>query len=113
MRFADFYPFYLSQHSDRTCRRLHFVGTSLGLAALLHALATLEFRWLLAGLAVATMSERPDRPQRVTRLETDFKSADAKFPGTPLWRRTEPDNDPALSALLADDITQWVRACAG
>jgi hypothetical protein len=26
-RFADFYPFYLSQHSDRTCRRLHFAGT--------------------------------------------------------------------------------------
>jgi hypothetical protein len=35
MRFADFYPFYLSQHADRTCRRLHFAGTSLGLAALL------------------------------------------------------------------------------
>jgi hypothetical protein len=51
MRFADFYTFYLSQHSDRTCRRLHFLGTSLGLAALLHAFATLDFRWLLAGLA--------------------------------------------------------------
>jgi len=49
--FADFYPFYLSQHSDRTCRRLHFVGTSLGLLAVLHAFATLNFWWLLAGLA--------------------------------------------------------------
>jgi hypothetical protein len=49
--FADFYPFYLSQHSDRTCRRLHFVGTSLGLAALLNAFSTLNFWWLLAGLA--------------------------------------------------------------
>src|SRR5882672_10362040 len=29
--FADFYPFYLSQHADRTSRRLHFTGTSLGL----------------------------------------------------------------------------------
>ncbi len=27
--FADFYPFYLSEHSNRTCRRLHFVGTLL------------------------------------------------------------------------------------
>ncbi len=35
MRFAEFYPFYLSRHSDRTCRRLHFAGTSLGLATLL------------------------------------------------------------------------------
>jgi hypothetical protein len=48
--FSEFYPFYLSQHADRTCRRLHFVGTSLGLAALLHALATLNFWWLLAGV---------------------------------------------------------------
>jgi len=28
-RFADFYPFYLSQHANRVCRRPHFVGTSL------------------------------------------------------------------------------------
>jgi len=27
--FAEFYPFYLEQHSNRTCRRLHVVGTSL------------------------------------------------------------------------------------
>ncbi len=27
--FTEFYPFYLAQHSNRTCRRLHFVGTSL------------------------------------------------------------------------------------
>jgi hypothetical protein len=49
-RFADFYPFYLSQHADRTCRRLHFAGTTLGLVAVLHAFATLDFWWLLAGL---------------------------------------------------------------
>jgi len=49
--FADFYPFYLSQHADRTCRRLHFTGTSLGLLAVLHAFSTLNFWWLLAGLA--------------------------------------------------------------
>ena len=48
--FAEFYPFYLSEHSNRTCRRLHFVGTSLGLVMLLHALSTLDFRWVLAGL---------------------------------------------------------------
>jgi hypothetical protein len=27
--FEEFYPFYLSQHADETCRRLHFIGTSL------------------------------------------------------------------------------------
>jgi len=48
--FSAFYPYYLSEHANRTCRRLHFVGTTLGLAFLLHAFATLDFRWLLAGL---------------------------------------------------------------
>ena len=51
-RFADFYPFYLSQHVNRTCRRLHFIGTSLGLLAFLHALSTLDFWWVLAGFAI-------------------------------------------------------------
>lgn len=32
--FAEFYPYYLSEHSDRTCRRLHFIGTSLVLLML-------------------------------------------------------------------------------
>jgi hypothetical protein len=50
-RFSEFYPFYLSEHADRTSRRLHFVGTSLGLAFALHALSTLNFWWLLAALA--------------------------------------------------------------
>ncbi len=50
-RFSDFYPFYLSQHANRRCRWLHFLGTTLGLAALLHAFSTLNFWWLLAGVA--------------------------------------------------------------
>ena len=29
--FAEFYPFYLGEHANRTCRRLHFIGTTLGL----------------------------------------------------------------------------------
>ena len=27
--FAEFYPYYLSEHSNSTCRRLHFIGTTL------------------------------------------------------------------------------------
>lgn len=50
-RFADFYPFYLSEHSSRANRRLHFLGTTLGVAAIAHSFSTLDFRWLLAGLA--------------------------------------------------------------
>ena len=48
--FAAFYPFYLSEHANRTSRRLHFIGTTLGLFFVLHALSTLNFRWLLAAL---------------------------------------------------------------
>jgi hypothetical protein len=32
--FAEFYPLYLAEHSNRTCRRLHFVGSTLALACL-------------------------------------------------------------------------------
>jgi hypothetical protein len=49
--FAQFYPFYLSQHAHPVCRQLHFVGTTLGLAALLHAFSTLDFWWILVGVA--------------------------------------------------------------
>jgi len=48
--FTDFYPFYLAEHSNRTCRRLHFVGTSIGLACFAFALGTQNPWWLLAGL---------------------------------------------------------------
>ena len=35
--FAEFYPFYLGEHSNRICRRLHFVGSSLALICLASA----------------------------------------------------------------------------
>jgi len=46
--FAAFYPFYLDEHSNRTCRRLHFVGTSLALAMIISA-ALLANAWFLPG----------------------------------------------------------------
>ena len=48
--FAEFYPFYLGEHSNRTCRRLHFVGSSLSLACLLLVFTTGNFYYLLLGL---------------------------------------------------------------
>jgi hypothetical protein len=48
--FAEFYPFYLTEHRDRTCRRLHFVGSSLGLICLGLLVVTGNLWWLLAGL---------------------------------------------------------------
>lgn len=51
-RFAEFYPFYLSEHRDRTCRRLHFVGTALVVLILISALFTMN-PWLLLAAPVA------------------------------------------------------------
>ncbi|MGL4573718.1 MAG: Mpo1-like protein [Burkholderiaceae bacterium] len=48
--FAEFYPFYLTEHSNQTCRRLHFVGTSLALACLLTALFRAQPIYILYGL---------------------------------------------------------------
>ncbi len=58
-------------------------------------------------------SESVGAPIRTVRLDTDPKPADRHVPGPPLWRRAEPDNDPALAALLADDIADWIAACEG
>jgi hypothetical protein len=46
--FRDFYPFYLSEHRHRACRRLHFVGSLLVLAAIAVAILTRNPWWLLA-----------------------------------------------------------------
>ncbi len=48
--FAEFYPFYLGEHSNRICRRLHFVGSSLALAWLAAALLTGHWSFILLGL---------------------------------------------------------------
>lgn len=38
--FDEFYPFYLAEHSNKTCRRLHFIGSSLVLLMLGYILLT-------------------------------------------------------------------------
>jgi len=48
--FAEFYPFYLGEHRNRTCRRLHFAGSTLALVCLAMLLATGRPQYLLYGL---------------------------------------------------------------
>nr|WP_246881715.1 MULTISPECIES: DUF962 domain-containing protein [unclassified Pseudomonas] len=43
--FADFYPYYLSEHANSTCRRLHFIGTTLVIFIL--AMTIAKGAWLL------------------------------------------------------------------
>ena len=44
--FEDFWPYYVSQHQNPTCRRLHFVGTTLAMGCV--ALAPFQPAALLA-----------------------------------------------------------------
>ncbi|HZZ92069.1 MAG TPA: DUF962 domain-containing protein [Usitatibacter sp.] len=46
--FAAFYPFYLSEHRNATCRALHFAGSTLVVALLAIAIASANAWWLLA-----------------------------------------------------------------
>lgn len=48
--FAQFYPFYLSEHRNPTCRRLHFFGCLGALFCLARLIATQNPAWLLWGL---------------------------------------------------------------
>ncbi len=45
---AEFYPYYLEEHRNSTCRRLHFVGTSLVIFLLAFAIGS--GRWQLLWL---------------------------------------------------------------
>lgn len=47
--FTDFYPFYLSQHQNKTCRRLHFIGSLLVLFILFNVFSNQQWAtlWLL------------------------------------------------------------------
>jgi hypothetical protein len=47
--FEEFYPWYLAEHSNRTNRRLHVVGTGLVIATTAYAITTK--RWSALALA--------------------------------------------------------------
>tara|TARA_R110000850_G_C9708018_1_gene440862 strand:- start:26 stop:337 length:312 start_codon:yes stop_codon:yes gene_type:complete len=45
--FAEFYPYYLEEHSDTNCRRLHFIGSLLVILVALYAIVSAKFLYLL------------------------------------------------------------------
>ncbi|MBU6416886.1 MAG: DUF962 domain-containing protein [Xanthomonadaceae bacterium] len=45
--FREFYPVYLGEHTDRRCRRMHFIGSWLVIASVVIAIATRNPWWLI------------------------------------------------------------------
>jgi hypothetical protein len=48
--FAEFWPFYVSEHSRPGTRVLHFIGTTLGLAFVIYVIAIGKWWLFLLGL---------------------------------------------------------------
>ncbi|WP_404342768.1 Mpo1-like protein [Pseudoalteromonas mariniglutinosa] len=44
--FKEFYPYYLQEHKNSTCRRLHLIGSLLVISIFITALATTNYVWL-------------------------------------------------------------------
>lgn len=71
--YAEFWPFYLSQHSRNGTRMMHVLGTVLALFALAKAIIYLSLFWLIAALTlgygfawIAHMRIEKNRPATLT-----------------------------------------------
>ena len=49
-KFKDFYPYYLSEHSHKTTKLLHFIGTSISLYFLFNFFRTFDFIYIILSL---------------------------------------------------------------
>ncbi len=45
--FTEFFPYYLAEHANLTCRRLHYVGTVLATSVALYAVLTGQWAMLI------------------------------------------------------------------
>mmetsp|Transcript_46251 Transcript_46251/g.116470 ORF Transcript_46251/g.116470 Transcript_46251/m.116470 type:complete len:113 (+) Transcript_46251:56-394(+) len=81
--FEQFYPFYLAQHSNRTCRRLHVIGTSLGIVLLVWLLYSGAYHLLytpfLVGYAFAWVGHFFFEKNRPATFKHPFYSFQGDF----------------------------------
>jgi len=95
--FAEFWPHYLREHSKPATRSLHYVGTSLVVAAALFALVTGRWAWLIAlpvaGYGFAWAAHFAVEKNRPATFTYPLWSLAADFKMWWLWltRRLEPE----------------------
>ena len=101
--FAEFWPFYLREHSKPRTRALHYAGTTLVVAIAIFAALTGRWLWLLAvplagyGFAwIAHFTVEKNRPATFTHPLWSL-AADFKMWWLWLTRRLEPELRKALS----------------
>lgn len=86
--FAEFWPFYLSQHQNPTCRRLHYLGSSLGILALVAGLiysAKYILFAMLLGYALAWIGHFVFEKNRPATFQYPLWSFLADFKMLALW----------------------------
>ena len=87
--FADFWPFYLREHSKASTRALHYVGTSLVVAIAIGAVLTGRWGWLialpLAGYAFAWVAHFAVEKNRPATFNYPLWSLAADFRMWGLW----------------------------
>ena len=102
--FREFYPFYLSEHANRLCRRMHFVGSTLVVLTLiwLGVSGRWAFWWLLPlfGYGCAWIGHfffEKNRPATFTYPLWSLRG-DLRMYGLMLTGRMAPEVDRALLA---------------
>ncbi len=87
--FADFWPFYLREHSKPSTRALHYAGTSLVVAIALAALVTARWWWFaalpVAGYFFAWIAHFAVEKNRPATFTYPFWSLAADFRMWGLW----------------------------
>lgn len=100
--FADFWPYYLREHSRPRTRALHYVGTTLVVAIALYAAVNGRWAWLLvlpiAGYGFAWLAHFAVEKNRPATFTYPFWSLAADFRMWWLWLtgRLGPELDKAL-----------------
>lgn len=87
--FADFWPFYLREHSLPRTRALHYIGSSLVVAIALYALISANYWWLiampLAGYFFAWVAHFTVEKNRPATFTYPFWSLYADFKMWAMW----------------------------